>query len=82
MSQDGDQLREHEWNNTRLPTTADLTLVSLFIVMETMNASYEHILYIISKFISDALLMYEVKLELDVNIRVYEFMRTEDVVPV
>ncbi len=50
---------------------ADFILFSFFILMAIVNASYEHILFIISKFISDALLLYKVKLELFVNINVY-----------
>lgn len=46
---------------------ADFILFSFFILMETVNASYEPVLYIISKFISDALLLYKAKLELFVN---------------
>lgn len=42
---------------------ADL-IFSFFILTEIVNASYKLILYIISKFIADALLLYKVKLEL------------------
>lgn len=49
--------------------------ISFFILMELVNASYEHILYINSKVICDALLLYKVKLELFVNIHVFELIR-------
>lgn len=42
-------------------------LTSFFILVDVVNASYEHILFITSKVISEALLLYKVKLELAVN---------------